>query len=207
MAVTPEMEEAMMARYEAMKEEGSPLEKLRAHVMSKGVKGIRTISRIFKRIDYAGDRKIHFHEFWDALQDYNIDMDKNAARECFDEMDLDGAGVVNFDEFLIALRPPLSDARKELIDQAFQKFDADGDGMVTTADLRGVYSAEFHPKFQSGEWTEEQVFQNWIDNFTEQDGDYEISTDDFFNYYVGVSSSIDDDEYFVEMMKSAWKLE
>ena len=35
----------------------------------------------------------------------------------------------------------------------------------------------------------------------------QIQREDFTNYYIGVSSSIDDDEYFVEMMKSAWKLE
>ena len=34
----------------------------------------------------------------------------------------------------------------------------------------------------------------------------QITKDDFVHYYVGVSSSIDDDQYFVEMMRRAWKL-
>ena len=34
----------------------------------------------------------------------------------------------------------------------------------------------------------------------------QVTTDDFVNYYVGVSSSIDDDVYFEEMMRQAWRL-
>ena len=71
-------------------------------------------------------------------------------------------------------QPPLSDARLEMIDAAFTKFDRSGDGRVTVEDLRGVYSAEFHPKFQSGEWTEDQVLQNWLDQFTSDDGNFTV---------------------------------
>jgi Ca2+-binding EF-hand superfamily protein len=53
----------------------------------------------------------------------------------------------------------------DLINQAFDKLDASGSGEVTVSDLKGVYSAEYHPKFQSGEWTEEEVFQYWLQQF------------------------------------------
>lgn len=31
-----------------------------------------------------------------------------------------------------------------------------------------------------------------------------MTKDEFFDYYTGVSKSIDDDDYFVEMMKLVW---
>ena len=34
----------------------------------------------------------------------------------------------------------------------------------------------------------------------------QVTKEDFLNYYVAVSSSIDDDVYFKAMMTSAWKL-
>jgi len=197
----------MKSKYEAVMNDGSPIEKLRAHIMSRGVAGIRTIAVYFRRLDENGDKKMDIDEFKEALSEYGISSSATEIQECFNDMDLDGTGKINFDEFLIALRPPLSDERKALIDQAFDKFDVDQDGHVTVEDLQGVYSAEYHPKFQSGEWTEEEVFKNWLDQFTAQSGDHEISREDFFDYYVGVSASIDEDDYFVEMMKSAWKLE
>lgn len=41
----------------------------------------------------------------------------------------------------------------------FSKLDKSGDGIVTVDDLRGVYQAQHHKKFKSGEYTEgERVF-------------------------------------------------
>ena len=34
----------------------------------------------------------------------------------------------------------------------------------------------------------------------------QVTKEEFLDYYSGVSKSIDEDEYFVEMMKQAWKL-
>ncbi len=62
-----------------------------------------------------------------------------------------------------------------MIDLAFDKFDRSGDGTVTIEDIRGVYNVEFHPKFQSGDWTEDQVLENWLDQFTDGDADFEVS--------------------------------
>lgn len=43
MSLTEEQQEAMKDKYEHMKEEGTPLERLRAGVMARGVTGIKTI--------------------------------------------------------------------------------------------------------------------------------------------------------------------
>lgn len=63
------------------------------------------------------------------------------------------------------LQPPMSKARKEVVMQAFRKLDKTGDGVITIEDLQGVYNAKYHPKYQNGEWTEEQVFRTFLDNF------------------------------------------
>lgn len=49
--------------------------------------------------------------------------------------------------------------------QAFRKLDKTSDGVITIEDLRGVYNAKYHPKYQNGEWTEDQVFRTFLDNF------------------------------------------
>lgn len=45
MSLTQEQEAALKEKYEQQREEGSPLEQLRAHVMSRGVCGIKSIGR------------------------------------------------------------------------------------------------------------------------------------------------------------------
>ena len=48
--------------------------------------------------------------------------------------------------------------------------------MIFVICLKGVYSAEFHPKFQSGEWTEDQVLENWLNNFSKEGGNYQVQS-------------------------------
>ena len=69
----------------------------------------------------------------------------------------------------------MSNARKSLIHQAFKKLDRTGDGVVTIEDLKGVYSANKHPKYLSGEWTEDQVLRQFLDSFDSQDKDGKVS--------------------------------
>lgn len=59
----------------------------------------------------------------------------------------------------------MSNKRRQIIAEAFTKLDRTADGVVTVEDLQGVYNSQHHPKFKSGEWSEEQVFRSFLDNF------------------------------------------
>ncbi|KAL0201790.1 hypothetical protein M9458_004977, partial [Cirrhinus mrigala] len=109
-------------------------------------------------MDDDGSKSLNFQEFKKGLEDYGVSVGKDKAQQIFAMMDKDGSGTINFDEFLEKLRPPMSSARR-------QKFDKTGDGVVTVADLQGVYNSKHHPKYKSGEWTEEQVFHSFLENF------------------------------------------
>jgi hypothetical protein len=94
--------------------------------------------------------------------------------------------------------------------------DKDGSGELTLADLAGRYDAKRHPKVLAGEMTEEQALQEFLDAFEgshlgdgkeKGKGDKVVTYDEFEEYYMGVSSSVDDDEYFALVMTSAWKFQ
>ncbi|XP_041476093.1 calcyphosin-like protein isoform X2 [Lytechinus variegatus] len=195
------------AKKNLSKKDIDPIEKLRCQCLLRGSKGILGLGRVFKIMDDDGNKTLSFAEFKKGLRDYGVPLEKPDVEKMFKAFDSDNSGSIDFDEFLIKLRPPMSQARKDVIHQAFHKLDKTGDNIVTEEDLKGVYNVKKHPKYLNGELTESQIFRSFLDTFdnpNEKDG--KITQEEFENYYAGVSASIDNDAYFILMMRTAWKL-
>ena len=94
-----------------------------------------------------------------------------------------------------------------MTDKAFLKFDRDGNGVIEAVDLKGVYNASFHPKVINGEMTEDQVFMEFLAHFGDKNKDGKLTKAEWNDYYAAVSASIDNDDHFVQLMKTAWKLD
>eukprot|EP00128_Syssomonas_multiformis_P004487 Colp12_sorted_trinity150504_noHs@6078 len=186
--------------------EVSAIERLRAQCLSRGAHGIKGIGNAFKIIDDDGSRCLDFNEFKKGMSDFGLKFTNKELKELFDLFDRDHSGSIDFDEFLCELRPPMSKKRLTLIEQAFQKLDKNGSGDITVEDLIGVYDVRHHPKYQNGEWTQEQVLRHFLDTFDSKNKDGKVTWEEFLNYYSGVSASIDQDVYFDLMMRRAWKL-
>ncbi|KAL5965685.1 Calcyphosin-like protein [Taenia solium] len=163
-----------------IQETTSPLEKLRLQCLARGGSGILGLGRQFRIMDDDGNKMLDLREFTKGCADFGADLTKEEVKEIFELLDRDGSGHIDFDEFLEALR---------------------------AEDLRGVYNCKFHPKYKNGEWTEEQVFEEFLRKFeapSEIDG--KVTKSEFMNYYAGVSASIDNNAYFDLMMRNAYKL-
>lgn len=55
--------------------------------------------------------------------------------------------------------------RLDIIDQAFNKMDKNGDEVITIDDLKNVYSVKEHPKYETGEMTEDELLTDYLNNF------------------------------------------
>ncbi|XP_076810494.1 calcyphosin-like protein [Clavelina lepadiformis] len=188
-------------------ETSDPIERLRLKCLARGATGIKGLGRSFRIMDDDRSKKLDFDEFKKGICNCGLDMEPNELTYMFQAFDEDNTGKINIDEFLVKLRPPLSISRQTVIQKAFQRADRTGDGVITTDDLRGVYNVKQHPKYLNGEWSEDQIFRKFLENFeTPDDPDGVVTYDEFYDYYVGVSSSIDNDAYFDVMMRKEWQI-
>ena len=175
---------------------------------ARGARSIAGLSRTFKQLDsYDGNKKVDADEMHTGLNEAGCDVSLAEVQCLMDKWDEDGSGSLNFEEFLKGVRGTLSVARQAVVDAAFSKIDAAGGGTINIDDLKaGGYNAKAHPKVQSGEITEEQIFSMFLSAFGDKDGDGEISKDEWDDYYKGISSSFDTDTQFVQSISNAWRL-
>eukprot|EP00343_Euplotes_focardii_P006695 CAMPEP_0205825124 /NCGR_PEP_ID=MMETSP0206-20130828/24008_1 /ASSEMBLY_ACC=CAM_ASM_000279 /TAXON_ID=36767 /ORGANISM="Euplotes focardii, Strain TN1" /LENGTH=213 /DNA_ID=CAMNT_0053123891 /DNA_START=20 /DNA_END=661 /DNA_ORIENTATION=+ len=171
--------------------------------------GIRGIARIFKNLDQFGRNRLDGDDIRIGLRDYKIKLDAADAKLLVKAWDRSGSGTVNYDDFLVGVRGELSPTRKRYIDRAFKIMDKNKSGEIDLADIKGVYSAEHDPRVQRGEMTDEEVLTEFLQVFEGVGGNKDgiVTKEEWDNYYKAVSSSIDTDEYFVVVMKSAWKMD
>uniref|UniRef100_A0A646QDA1 Calcyphosin n=1 Tax=Hemiscolopendra marginata TaxID=943146 RepID=A0A646QDA1_9MYRI len=183
-----------------------PIERLRLMCLSRGSSGIIGLARVFRRMDDDGSKLLNFEEFSKGIEEFGLrDLNIQEMKDLFNTFDKDGSGSIHYDEFLRTIRPPMTPNRKKLVMEAYAKLDKTGDGQVTIEDLKNVYSVRHHPQFLNGEMTEDQLLTKFLANF-EKNSDGIVTTDEFLDYYSGVSASIDTDAYFDLMMRNAWKL-
>jgi hypothetical protein len=50
------------------------------------------------------------------------------------------------------------------------------------------------------------VFTEFLQNFNDADRDGRINREEWYEYYAGISASIDNDEHFIQLLTTAWQL-
>ncbi|EGR31608.1 hypothetical protein IMG5_105900, partial [Ichthyophthirius multifiliis] len=187
----------------------------RQKILSRGTRGIQSLSRLYKIIDDDNNKKINTHEFIKCCKDLRMGFSDQESAILFRFFDIDGSGEIDYDEFLFTVRGEINQFRKGLVMKVFNKLDKNKNGYIELDDIIGIYNAKQHPDVKNGKKTEEEILGEFLDTFeihhaqatgNKQGRDKKVSKDEFIEYYTNVSASIDDDKYFEVMIRNAWKI-
>jgi Ca2+-binding EF-hand superfamily protein len=184
------------------------LNKIKDTFNKQGADTLRATGKIFRQFNsYDGKSKVSRDDFLFGLRQCGITLDQNDQEIILNYFDKDQDGMVNFSDFLVALRGQPNERRQAIIDKAYLKFDKEGTGYIDVMDIRQVYNCSKHPKVVSTEMSEEQVFSLFIKNFNDKTNTGKIDREEWNDYYASVSSSIENDDHFVILMKTTWNLD
>ena len=99
--------------------------------------------------------------------------------------------------------------RLALVKKAYQILDKDGSGEVDYNDICDTYNAKKHPAVLEGRKTERQILEEFLATFEmalSGVADGIVTLDEWIEYYTSVSASIDNEDYFEQMMNSSWNV-
>lgn len=182
------------------------IDKIKVTLKARGAHGIRQLGQVFRRIDNSKDQKLDRTEFQWGLRENGHVLSPSEFERIFKYFDKNNDGKIGYDEFLRGIRGHINERRRAVIQLAYNKLDKTGDQKVTIEDLKGVYDVSFHPKFRNGQMTKDQILADFLQQWDTLQADGTVHFAEFEDYYKDVSASIDDDEYFEAVVRSAWKL-
>lgn len=105
------------------------------HLQRRGGIGLRSLSRLFKRFDFNGNRKLDIMEFEEALGQFGIFPSKVELQVLMKYYDTDGDGNIGYEEFLRGLKDELTDRQQNMVNKAWEIMDKDNSGFVTVHDI------------------------------------------------------------------------
>jgi Ca2+-binding EF-hand superfamily protein len=148
-------------------------------------------------------------EFAKGVAESKLDITDVDVRVLFNAFDRDGNGTIDYDEFLRVVKGDMPVNRRKLVEKAYRVLDKDGSGEVDYNDICDVYNAKKHPAVLEGRKTERQVLEEFLSTFEmalSGKADGIVTLDEFIEYYTAVSASIDNEDYFAQMMNSSWNI-
>jgi Ca2+-binding EF-hand superfamily protein len=180
--------------------------KFKLAVQQKGGVGLRSLRRIFRQMDFNGNKKLDAGEFEQALAAFGLFPKKVEIQALMKFYDVDQDGNVSYEEFLSGLRDELSERRLIMVKKAFAMLDKDGSGQLTVGDIAGIYDVSMNAEFLEGKKGKDEILMEFLNNFDGARGNNDgvVTWNEWIDYYGDLSMSTPSEEYFVRMMESTW---
>ena len=153
---------------------------------------------------------ISYEDLCNSLLESNILLNMDLIRDFFSILDLCELNSISTNELLRLIRGNINENRKNLITEQFNNINIKNEQWVNTIYLKSIYNSKEHPEVILGRKNENEIFTEFnytLDIFLNiKKRENKINYKDFIEYYIPISSSIDNDNYFENMIKGVWNI-
>lgn len=173
---------------------------------------------LFHIVDEDNSQNLSFFEFKKACTEHQLmvseedpdyGLTEDELRMLFHALDLDGNGTLNIYEFVRGLRGDMSAMRKALVRSAYTRLDTLNSNLIDVALIEKQMQPQYHPDVLTRYKTEDEVVDAMLEFFEltaaaiNDDPSAPIdnvSFEQFLEYWTNVSSEIDKDEEFKDII-------
>ena len=143
-----------------------------------------------------------------AFKSIGLNIPQNDLKNFFNLLDFSETGKISLNDVINTIADPILDHRKYYIVNKFAKFDTEKKGEVPIVLLKKEYNPRGHPDVISGKISEEEAFKQFCFTLDIYCGIRMIKDiinyKQFVEYYNGISSSILDENYFIDILNGVW---
>ena len=151
---------------------------------------------------------INIETLFNAFKSIGINISSNDLNNFFNLLDFSGIGRIALDDIINTIIDPILDHRKYYIVNKFSKLDTEKKGDVLISLLKERYNPRGHPDVIAGKISEEEAFKQFcytLDIYCQIRNIKDIiNYKQFLEYYNGISSSILDENYFIDILNGVW---
>ena len=155
-------------------------------------------------------KTISYENFYSSIKESKINLSENEIKDFFILLDISEQNKILTEEFLRLLRGFLSERRKMIIIEKFAKIDINREGYTEVNLIKSIFNPHLHPEVLMNKKSENEIFEEFIfmlDTYLSFKGkinDNIITFEDFIEFYSAISASIDNEDYFIDMMNNVW---
>ncbi|EGR32164.1 hypothetical protein IMG5_094270 [Ichthyophthirius multifiliis] len=188
------------------------LEKTRKKISSRGIRGFIGIQRQFRIMDDNYDKAINQAEFRKAMSDYKMNLNDQECQLLFQLFDTQQHGIIYIDDLIHHLQGNISPFRKKLIEQAYLQLDKYGNQQVSLNDIKNSFYSKCHPDVKTAKRTEDEILGEFLETFELHHNlrvgmkEQLVSKQEFHEYYYNVSSTIENDQHFENIIVNTYKV-
>lgn len=181
-------------------------QRIREKIQSRGLIGLRGLGTLLRQSEENGSQTFDLEmDIPKILSDFGVFINRTEVVEMKRILGSDTDGQVSLIGFVNFLTPPMNLERQKIVERAFDQKDSDRSGSLSINEIQNIshYQSSAVTLLAVRKSSPEALFQNLIKLY-QKEGSDSVPREEFIDYYRLISSGIQDDLEFINMVKSSW---